>query len=102
MTIEEVIARALLHYVDPPGRTLWGAERSEDKARAVLSALDAAGLVVMPDHMTPEMKAAARVVIDAWKCGEREDATDNDIYQAVIRAATSPDAPVPAVPVRRG
>lgn len=60
MTPEEVIARALLHYVDPPGRTLWGAERSEDKARAVLSALDAAGLVVMPDHMTPEMKAAAR------------------------------------------
>ena len=103
MTPEEVIARALLHYVDPPGRTLWGAERSEDKARAVLSALDAAGLVVMPGEDIHIYESALKQIIEnstsplTVACARYA----NNTVERGRRAATSPGVPLAADPARR-
>lgn len=100
MTPEEVIAHALLHYVDPPGRTLWGSERSDHKAQFVLSALKAAGLVVVPKEPTNTM---AEIGVDArWQSAVRDADSVREIYRAMIRAATSLDAPLAADPVPHG
>jgi len=54
---QEIIGNALFNYVNNV-RTLWGIERSLDKATAIIVALDAAGLKIVPkvraDHAKEE------------------------------------------------
>lgn len=73
------------------------------KARAILSALKAAGLVIVPEEPTEKMMKAGGEepggVTDIFEGAAT--IWPGTIYRAMIRAATSPDAPLAASPVRR-
>lgn len=96
MSPEEVIARAIHDLFDPYDKA------AAEVTSRILSALKSAGLVVVPEEPTEAMIVAGITerhlsgVPDAWSL-----ATVN-IYRAMIRAATSPGAPVPADPARHG
>ena len=58
--------------------------RSIDCADAILAAMDAAGLVVVPREPTEEMRRAFQEKMDEWM---QEIGTDDDLYTAMIAAS---------------
>ena len=103
MSPEEVIARAIHDLFDPYDKA------AAEVTSRILSALKAAGLVVVPesiDEVTADDMELPYVDVQL----ERPQRYENGVlgiksrvavYRAMIRAAISPDAPVPADPARR-
>lgn len=83
----EIMAREMAIYSDN-----W--QLFADTAQAAITALSAAGYVVVPAEATPVMLAA---VSENWKCFTKDQLVENAarMYRKMIAAAAAPQAGKP-------
>ena len=110
MSPEEVIARAIHDLFDPYDKA------AAEVTSRILSALKSAGLVVVPEEPTNLMQGYGAIAIMDSEISETDGGAGShvrmtarlnkieaaEVYRAMIRASTSPGAPVPVDPARHG